>query len=73
MPRFFTNVIDENNITIGGDDASHIGRFLRIKIGERLTVCCCGIDYNCVISSISEDTVRLELVSNAPCASRAKR
>ncbi|MCC8136158.1 MAG: 16S rRNA (uracil(1498)-N(3))-methyltransferase, partial [Ruminococcus sp.] len=59
----------ENNITIGGDDARHIGRSLRMKIGEGLTVCCCGIDYNCVISSISDDTVRLELVSKAPCAS----
>ncbi|MCD8187937.1 MAG: 16S rRNA (uracil(1498)-N(3))-methyltransferase [Ruminococcus sp.] len=49
MPRFFTNVIDESNITIGGDDARHIGRSLRMKI--------------------SEDTVRLELVSKAPCAS----
>ena len=54
MPRFFTNEIDENNITLTGSDAVHVGRSLRMKPGEPLTVCCGGIDYNCEISEISE-------------------
>lgn len=69
MPRFFLNEIDENNIIIVGDDARHIGRSLRMKTGEAITVCCRGIDYNCVIGSITEDTVYLKLVDKEVCAS----
>ena len=38
MPRFFVNVEDENNIIIEGDDARHIGRSLRMKLGDAITV-----------------------------------
>ena len=69
MPRFFTNVLDEDDLKITGDDARHIGRSLRMRIGEAVTLCCCGIDYNCIISSISDESVRLELVEALPCAS----
>ena len=68
MPRFFTNEIDETNITLTGSDARHIGRSLRMRTGEKITVCCCGIDYNCVISRITEDTVFLEPESKVRCA-----
>lgn len=68
MPRFFTNEIDKDNITLTGNDANHIGRSLRMKKGEELTVCCNGTDYNCVISSITSDTVYLDLISENPCA-----
>jgi len=33
MPRFFTNEIDENNITLTGSDAHHIGHSLRMRAG----------------------------------------
>lgn len=68
MPRFFTNEINENNITLTGSDANHVGRSLRMKIGEPLTVCCNGIDYNCKIGDITADTVYLALVEKCPCA-----
>lgn len=68
MPRFFTNEIDENNITLTGSDAVHVGRSLRMKPGEPLTVCCGGIDYNCEISEISSDTVYLSLKEKVVCA-----
>lgn len=68
MPRFFTNEIDKDNITLTGSDANHIGRSLRMKKGEELTVCCNGIDYNCVINSITSDTVYLDLISENPCS-----
>ena len=68
MPRFFTNEIDEGNITLTGSDARHVGRSLRMRPGEPLTVCCCGIDYNCEISRITEDTVYLDLVEKKRCA-----
>lgn len=68
MPRFFTNEIDENNITLTGSDAIHVGRSLRMKPGEPLTVCCGGIDYNCEISEITSDTVYLSLKEKVVCA-----
>lgn len=68
MPRFFAEAIDENNITITGSDAVHIGRSLRMRPGEPVTVCCDGIDYNCTIAEITEDTVTLDLVSRERCA-----
>lgn len=68
MPRFFTNEIDENNIVITGDDARHIGYSLRMKKGEEITVCCCGIDYVCSIKDITGDEVFLELLKKEVCA-----
>ena len=68
MSRFFTNEIDENNITLTGSDAVHVGRSLRMKPGEPLTVCCGGIDYNCEISEITSDTVYLSLKEKVVCA-----
>lgn len=68
MPRFFCGEINKNNITITGADAVHIGRSLRMKPGEPLTVCCKGIDYNCSIKSITDDTVYLSLINETPCA-----
>jgi len=68
MPRFFVENIDENDITLSGSDARHIGFSLRMKPGEPLTVCCDGIDYNCVIRSITGEQVFLDLVEKQRCA-----
>ncbi len=68
MPRFFTNEIDENNIVLTGDDANHIGRSLRMRVGEEVTVCCDGVDYCCTIGRITADTVYLDLVEKHRCA-----
>lgn len=68
MPRFFTDNINRDNIIITGSDANHIGRSLRMKKGEEITVCCNGTDYNCVINSITSDTVYLDLISENRCA-----
>ncbi len=69
LPRFFTNVIDEKNIIITGGDARHIGKSLRMKIGDPITLCCNGMDYNCNILSISDEEVKLELAEAVPCIS----
>ena len=68
MPRFFTNELDENNIVLRGSDANHIGRSLRMRAGEEVTVCCNGIDHHCVIRSITPDEVYLDLVDKQICA-----
>lgn len=68
MPRFFADEIDENNIKIVGADARHIGRSLRMKPGELLTVCCGGVDYSCEISGFSDTEVFLKLLDKQLCA-----
>lgn len=67
MPRFFVQNINENDIFLSGEDARHIGRSLRMKPGEKLTVCCSGTDYDCEISRITEDSVFLSLLDKHPC------
>ncbi len=69
MPRFFVNEINEENITLTGENARHIGRSLRMRTGEEVTVCCKRTDYNCIISRITEDTVFLELKEKLLCES----
>ncbi len=68
MPRFFLEHITPDNIRITGEDARHIGRSLRMRTGEMLTVCSQGRDYHCRISAITPDEVLLEALSSELCA-----
>lgn len=68
MPRFFVETASPDAIAITGEDARHIGRSLRMRPGERLTVCCDGIDYDCEITRITADTVFLHPFAIKPCA-----
>ncbi|MBR4626537.1 MAG: 16S rRNA (uracil(1498)-N(3))-methyltransferase [Ruminococcus sp.] len=68
MPRFFVETIDENDISLSGSDAHHIGFSLRMRAGEPVTVCCDGVDYNCVIRSITGEQVFLDLMDKHRCA-----
>lgn len=68
MPRFFTEYADENEIVLTGEDARHIGRSLRMRPGERLTVCAQGMDYDCEIVRITDSEVYLHPTHIAPCA-----
>lgn len=67
MPRFFMENINEADIVLGGENARHIGRSLRMRSGEKITVCCRGIDYDCEIRQITEDSVYLDLLEKHPC------
>lgn len=67
MPRFFVDNITESDILLTGENARHIGRSLRMRPGEALTVCCGGIDYDCLIRRITEDSVYLDLIKKYPC------
>ena len=63
MPRFFSENRDGDTIIISGNDARHIGKVLRMKTGETLTVSDMqGNDYECRIASIGEDTVSLDII-----------
>lgn len=68
MPRFFTDHANEHEIILTGEDARHIGRSLRMRPGEALTVCAEGIDYDCEITRITGDAVYLKPLHIAPCA-----
>ena len=68
MPRFFLENINTDNPVLTGEDARHIGRSLRMKPGEKITVCSCGTDYFCEISSITEDTVFLNIKEQKLCS-----
>lgn len=65
MPRFFVeskNIFD-TYIVICGDDARHIGRSLRMKLSDKITVCCQNTDYECEIKSISDKEVVAQIIS----------
>ncbi len=68
MPRFFVEEADENEIIITGEDAHHIGRSLRMRTGEELTVCAQGMDYQCEITRITDSEVFLKPLQITPCA-----
>ncbi len=68
MPRFFLENIDLNMPVITGEDAKHIGRSLRMKPGQPLTVCSCGTDYFCEITSITSDEVFLKINESRLCS-----
>lgn len=59
MPRFFCEPGEARDgvIVLGGADAEHIARVLRMRAGDCLTVCDGrGKDYRCVIESIERPT-----------------
>ena len=59
MPRFFVrkDQINDNIITLIGDDAHHVARSLRMAVGESITVCDMqGNEYDCRISGFDGDT-----------------
>ena len=66
MPRFFTQDITEMGGCITGEDAKHIAKVLRMKVGDELTVCDTkGRDYDCMIEEIGAGEVRLKVLSVA--------
>ena len=63
MPRFFKEFF-ESAPFIEGDDAKHIAKSLRMRVGEALTVCDTkGNDYNCTISAILDGKIELNIDS----------
>ncbi len=64
MPKFFHHdeIQIENQLTLTGDNANHIIRSLRGKIGDELIVCDReGVDHLCVIEALTADSVFLSV------------
>lgn len=58
MPRFFSDNIFSDNIIITNSDAIHISKSLRMKIGDKITICDTkGTDYFCEIESITNEVI----------------
>lgn len=74
MPRFF---VDEKpkgeNIIIKGEDAHHITKVLRMKIGEPLTICdSVGNDYLCELENLGKDMAMCKILQIVPSIGEAK-
>ncbi len=67
MPRFFVNESPADGIlTVTGDDARHIGRSLRMRLGDEITLCFDRNDYICRILKISDEAVITEVIDDMP-------
>ena len=63
MPRFFVDSVSGNTISIRGNDAYHIGRSLRMRLGDIVTVCADRVEYRAKILSISDKEVVCDVLS----------
>lgn len=65
MPRFFIDesCLSEKYAFVRGGDAVHIGRSLRMRLGDEVTLCCGGMEYECKILNISDEECRCEIIS----------
>lgn len=67
MPKFFDDSFSPEQPVLTGDNLRHIGYALRMRPQEKLTICSCGIDYDCEIAEITSDAVYLNILASAPC------
>lgn len=62
--KFFCDTINSDKIEIVGEDAKHLAKSLRVKIGEKVVVCDTrGYDYICTVSAINSDNLILDIIS----------
>lgn len=67
MPRFFVDALQGDQAVLTGEDARHIGRSLRMAVGEELTLCDGrGSDYRCRIIQMTAQEVYLQVQGSEP-------
>lgn len=67
MPKFFVSPdkIYDEEILLLGQDALHVNGALRMRAGDKITICDGNLnDYECVISSSESSLVRARIVSH---------
>ena len=72
MPKFFTNkeALSENTAVLTGENAHHILDVLRLKKGDRFTVCDGeGTDYICELERGEKGKVLAKITERRPCES----
>lgn len=62
MPHFFEKV-NGDRVEITGENLKHIVGALRMKVGEKLTLCDDGINYNCELISVEKDIAIVKVLS----------
>lgn len=65
MPRFFVQKeqIENETVTLTGDDAHHVSRSLRMAAGECITVCdTTGTEYECELTDFLPDRVLAKIL-----------
>ncbi len=69
MAWFFANdTITTEYYTVTGEDAAHIARSLRMKVGEALTLCTPdGRRHDCEITALTRDEVVVRVLSSTVC------
>lgn len=62
MQKLFVDSIDGDVVILDGEAARHIGKSLRMKVGDMLTLTNGdGNDYGCQIEEVTKDTVSLKV------------
>ncbi len=70
MSRFFVEPLHGETASVVGQDAHHIARVLRMRVGEELTLCDGhGTDYRCRILSMSDGEVQAQVLQRMPTES----
>ena len=68
MPRFFLDADTLSRGILTGEDAKHIGRSLRMKTGDTLSLCDGkGTDYDAVITALTPEDVQFRITETRPC------
>ena len=74
MPKFFTarENISDNELIINNEDVNHISRVLRLKEGDKITVCDGqGYDYNVTIKTIEPKEIICSIDEKINCDTEA--
>ena len=62
MQKLFLDYTPENEIILDGEEARHIAKSLRMKVGDMLTVTDgSGNDFGCQIETVTKETVTLKV------------
>lgn len=70
MPKFFVDAVTGSELLLDGEDARHINRSLRMRVGDTLMLSDgTGTDYGCAITEMSRETVRLSVCYSQPAES----
>lgn len=70
MSRFFVAPFTEDTAVLTGQDAHHVSRVLRMRVGEELTLCDgAGTDYVCRITALDHDEVQAQVLYRTPTES----
>lgn len=68
MPRFFCDNVSDDRIILTGENAVHLSRSLRVRIGEEIIVCDGErTDYCCTVETVSPETVTLAVKGKTTC------